>query len=231
MKRAIAVLRSPWTWLAAAVLAGLLVAWKLNGLVGAADAGRRAAEREALRAQGLAVAWERTARELATGADDLGRRYAGLEGELARIRKASPGAHPVLTIEGSTAPVVVEVPPAAPGAARECLLWAGDKGAVRLAGVGLETRAGNLVLGAVAEAWRVEPAPERRLFGGPLHLDVGRLAPEPARPWAGGLFAGCSAAGCGVGPAVGYATTHLDLSVGAAFVGRFSAGATLLWRP
>jgi hypothetical protein len=70
-------------------------------------------------------------------------------------------------------------------------------------GAALKTEAGNVVVVATGEAWRL--APDALLFGGPLHLDASYLKPpDPVRGpgWGIGAALVVSRHGYGLGPAV-----------------------------
>jgi hypothetical protein len=91
------------------------------------------------------------------------------------------------------------MPPAVPA----CLLGPDDEGEIRVSGVALKTEAGNVIVTAEADAWRVKP--ETLLFEGELHLKVDYLKPPaPARGpgWGGGLALTGGRHGWAVGPLV-----------------------------
>jgi hypothetical protein len=221
--------RSRWALPAVLVVAALAVTWKL-------DQGRRAAERaraaelelrrqaeaRELEAEGLLVAERRKAGWLEENAAELLDQHHELAAEVDRLRRASPGARPVATVDLRTGPAAVSPGPraqegaaaaqrhdplAAAGAgAPSCVLYEGDQGEVRVAGVVYETKAGNRVPILSLEAWRL--APEALLFGGPVRADLSRLstlAPEPPEReagWGGGVVALGTGQGWAVGPLV-----------------------------
>lgn len=182
-----------WRWtpvIALALLAALLV----HRL----DAGRRAeserarlAEAAELEAKGQLVAAMSSRAELQAAARRLADENADLAAALEKAQKAAPGARPVLVIQGSTGPLPVAgaarpSPPSggtAPApAAPSCLLALGDKGEIRSDAVVLRTNAGNLVFVGTAAAWRVEPGPPERLFGGQILGKVTAEAPPAPLP-------------------------------------------------
>lgn len=172
----------------AAVLAVALVAlgaycWWLHGRVGQEAELRRAAEARELEALGLVVTEKRSREELEHQAAALTEHNASLAAELARARKASPGAHVVATVAASTGPVATSNDPAAirehnsSTSTAPCLLTPGDRAEVRVEQVELETRAANHVIVGTATAYRLDP--EARLFGGPFSAPVTRAYEEP----------------------------------------------------
>jgi hypothetical protein len=224
-----AAARSRWAFPAVLVLAALAVTWKLDQGRRAAERARaaeaelaRVAEAEKLEAQQLLVAERVRTGELEAGAKELLERHAALAADVERLRRASPGARPVVTVDLRTGPVAVSPGPraqegaaaaqrhdplAADGAgAPSCVLYEGDQGEVRVAGVVFETKAGNRVPILSLEAWRL--APEALLFGGPVRADLSRLstlAPEPPEReagWGGGVVALGTGQGWAVGPLV-----------------------------
>lgn len=165
---------------------------------------RRDLEQERLRAAGLQVAEE-------SKRVDLEREVGTLRSQLEEARKVEPGIRVVEVVKwrtgatpsegGAVAPPVQPTPggPAGEG----CLLPAGSVGEVRVEEARLVGPAGARVLVGRAEAWRLEPAPAARLFGGQLRADVA-LAERGARPpsWAAGLVLTAGRTGWGVGPAL-----------------------------
>jgi hypothetical protein len=184
---------------------------------------RRQAEARELEAEGLLVAERRKAGWLEENAAELLDQHHELAAEVDRLRRASPGARPVATVDLRTGPAAVSPGPraqegaaaaqrhdplAADGAgAPSCVLYEGDQGEVRVAGVVYETKAGNRVPILSLEAWRLTP-PEAPLFGGPVRADLSRLstlAPEPPEReagWGGGVVALGTGQGWAVGPLV-----------------------------
>jgi hypothetical protein len=190
---------------ALAVVVGMAVGWNRDRQ--SISELKRQAEFANLKAEGFAVAVQASARDLAAKAAEL----TALTAEVERLKHASPGVKPVEVWHGSTGPVVAGPVPAspptvqpAPGAPADVgrLLSVGDKGEIRVAGSEWQTVAGNRVLVVAAEAWRLEPAPAVRLFGGPLRLDVSVAAPARPMGWGVGLMASAGRAGWMVGPAL-----------------------------
>jgi hypothetical protein len=217
---------------------------------------------------------ERSAREMLAGRDALaaelarvraaapgGRVGATLEGSTGSVTAGGaprPADAPVSESGGTVSPpgaredVERSSPPAAsaslaPGFPQPnvCVLAAGDRGELRLAGVVWETKAGNLVPVLEAEAWRVEPAPATRLLGGLLRPDLSRLqvaapsAPEREAGWGAGVLAWAGQGGWAVGPAVALPPARLwrlqlEVLAGAAAgpTGTWGAGgsAVIRWR-
>ncbi len=198
-----------WRWtpvIAVALLAAVLVQ-RLDAGRRAEHEARRLAEAAELEAQGQIVASLRSRAELQASARRLAAENADLAEALKTAQRAAPGARPVMVVEASTGPV-----PAA-GAARPsppsggpapapatCLLAAGDRGEVRVDSVLLQTRAGNLVFVGAASAWRLEPGPPARLFGGQLTAKVAAEAPERPAGWGFGAAVIAGRAGWMVGP-------------------------------
>ena len=138
------------------------------------------------------------------------------------LARAGVAFSPIATVSGTTGPVHVDdaaaapssaagLVPAAPASALPpagaggpvCLLRSGDDGEIRVSGAAALTEGGNVAMDG--EAWAYGLSPERRLFGGPLRLDLA-LAVRPGaerRPgWAvGGAVLG-SPDGWRYGPAV-----------------------------
>jgi hypothetical protein len=219
------LVRSWWAVPALALVVCLLLVSAWNGQRRARGAAERAAEAAELRAAGLAVAADLTARQLRARVAELEAGSADLKAELERVRHASPGARPVGTVSATTGPVPAggptrppwpcapvapcpvtpDAPPVDPGpppALQACLLAAGDTGEVRVLGAALATRAGNLVVVGAAEAWRLDPGPPARLFGGPLQVKVSREAPVGTPGWGVGVVALAGRSGWAAGPAI-----------------------------
>lgn len=112
------------------------------------------------------------------------------------LSAAGVDSFPVATVAGSTGPVRVDGAAAAPSSAAGpvpappapalppagaggpvCILRAGESGEIRVSGAAALTDAGNVALDG--EAWAYGLEPERRLFGGTLHIDA-RLAVQPS---------------------------------------------------
>lgn len=212
-----AAARSRWALPALLVVVALWLAWRLDAGRESEAAARRLAEEARLRAEGLLVVERAKGRTLEAEARRLAGANADLAGELARARRAAPGARVVGTASASTGPRPAAGPPrvyplaALQGEARSpappagaCLLAEGDQGEVHVSEVVLETREGAQLLVGAAEAWRVGAAPAR-LFGGPFqaHLSTAKApAPPPPTTWGAGLYAGVSREGWAVGPLV-----------------------------
>ena len=225
LSRGRALARSWWAVPALALLVVLALVWAWNGQRRAAGEAERALEAAELRAAGMAVAGEATARQLRARVAELEAGSADLAAELERVRRAAPGARPVGTATATTGPVPAggparppwpcapvapcPMPPEAPAgptvpaqALPACLLAPGDTGEVRVSGAALATRAGNLAVVGAAEAWRLEPGPPARLFGGPLQVDVVREKQRAGPGWGVGLVASAGRAGWSAGPAI-----------------------------
>lgn len=182
----------------------------------------RADEAHGLELAGVQQAHEATQEALQRELDDQVRAKGYLSDALAKALKAAPHATPIASATGSTGPVHVDggaLPPSAlvPAAGTEapsppsvpasvCLLSPDDSGEIRVSGVALRTVAGNVVIAAQAEAWRVTAnSPQTRLFGGELHLDAKYLKPpSPPREagWGSGIALTVGRRGWAVGPAV-----------------------------
>lgn len=238
--RAKAVASSRWTPVVVLVVVAVVVVWKL-------DAGRRAAlERTALveaaklRAEGIATAEQKSARDLWDEADKASAESAGLRAEIAELKASSRGARPVVVIRAATGPVqAADAPrPQAPVPEKcpvcRCDLAPGDTGEVRLSSALFETRGRNIVFRGAAEAWRLSPGPPVLLFGGPLTAQT--TVEAPRSPGYGfGMFASCGANGCGFGPAVAFAPWSLwgfdiEAAVGLTVAGKVEGGATAIVR-
>jgi Sec-independent protein translocase protein TatA len=199
--------RVSWAKLAVllAVVVLLVVAWTRAKQATDALAKERDAARLAL--AGFKVAAETSERGLKASLADLTRQSADLAAEVERLKKASPGAKPTSVFTGSTGalpatpPSIVPVPGADP-TATVCLFKSTDKGSVFVSGATLETRAGNRVMVAVIDAYRVDPAPSIHLFGGPLKLDVAVEAEPNPKRWGAGVGAWAGSWGWAVGPAL-----------------------------
>lgn len=207
----------------------------------------RALEAAKLRAQGIAAAAEQSEAALRQDLGTLANESAALAAELRRVKEAAHGARPVIVVHGSTGPVVAGGTPVQPcpqspacpqvPAAPECLLRPGDAGKVVMSGATLETDAGNTVMVAVGEAWRVEPAPSTKLFGGPLKLELSVAAPKPLPRWGAGLGLWAGRWGWAAGPAVALpparfwgAQMEVTAGVGVGSGGEWSGGATTILR-
>jgi hypothetical protein len=192
--------------IALVVVALLVSAW--DGKRNAAALAERRAEAAELAAKGITVAREASERELKARLAAAKGLSTDLAGEVARLEAASPGARPVAVFSGSTGalPAAPQPKPPAvtsasePASATVCLFRSTDKGSIFLSGTTMETQAGNRVMLAVAEAYRVEPEPRIKLFGGPLKLDISVAAPPRSLGWGVGLMASASRSGWAVGP-------------------------------
>jgi hypothetical protein len=162
------------------------------------------AEAADLKVKGVETAAATSQAALQATIDGYRARGDALADALAVALKASPGAKPVASATGSTGPVHVDAgaapssapvpaagtvaPPSSTVPASVCLLRPGDEGEIRVSGAALKTEAGNTIVVAQGEAWRLNP--DARLFGGELHLSASYLKPpDPARApgWGGGL--------------------------------------------
>lgn len=176
------------------------------------------AEAQALEAKSLAVAQEATQQALQATIDGYRARGDALADALGKALAAAPHAKPLGTASGSTGPVPVIGGPVPSGSATAagttgpppplvpapvCLLGPDDEGEIRVSGVALKTEAGNVIVTAEADAWRVKP--ETLLFEGELHLQVDYAKPPaPARGpgWGGGLAVAGGRHGWSVGPVI-----------------------------
>lgn len=190
---------------------------------------KRADEAHGLELAGVQQAKEATQETLQRELDDQVRAKGYLADALARALQAAPHAKPIGSATGSTGPVHVDggaLPPSVPvpAAGTEapsppsvpasvCLLGPDDSGEIRVSGVALRTVAGNVVIAAQAEAWRVTAnSPQTRLFGGELHLDAKYLKPPPPpreAGWGSGAALTVGRRGWAVGPVL--ATPPLSL--------------------
>ena len=240
---------APWAVLLL-VVAGLVVAVYLgvgyfNALRSRASEAERKAEAAELKAQGFAVAADTSQKQLdaTAAANQL------LQVEIERLKKASPGAHVVGTVTGTTHLVAFPIPPSAlppdssPPASggvasaagpRPCALYFDEPVEIRLDGALMKTEGGNLVAAGVASLW-ILPRGEtetRKILDAPLTLKVQAAAPEKALGWGAGIaLVGSSGPGGGswwAGPIVSPPSVSflgLDLS---ALVGG-GAGANGTW--
>lgn len=214
--------RPPW-WVAV-VAVGIAVAaivWALNRGRAASRELAREREERALEVAGLNVAHQTERGELLAGLIAEAEKSAALAEELARIQTAAPGARPVATAHGSTGripvgPAAGTTAPSSPPAAGvadpppvpaspscpPCRLVAGDGLEIRASGAALETRAGNVVVGAVASAWRhpAEGGEPERLVEGPLKLEVQVQEAARAPGWGAGAVVVGGRSGWWVGP-------------------------------
>jgi hypothetical protein len=156
-------------------------------------------------------------------------------------------ARPVLVVRASTGPVPVG-PPKEPGAPppkdpalpANCLLSDGDSGEITVDQAVLQTDAGTRVLVGSADAYRVNPEPRTRLFGGSFRTEVTEALGEPV-PLK-------TSPGLGVGIAGGYGTSgplgsallvsppflwqHLEVAgIVSAGPGLFAAQAAIIYLP
>lgn len=147
------------------------------------------AERRAEAAELTAAHFQVAAQDSAKGLKAQAAELDGLQAELERLRKASPGVQIRTVVKWKTVylPVASGAPrpePAPGSAAPACVLALGDVGQIRVNAVRAETRAGNLVVVGEAQAWRIEPGPEALLFGGAFDekLSVTSEAPPVVLP-------------------------------------------------
>jgi hypothetical protein len=221
-----------------------------HDLAGTRAASARAEEEAALRAAGLTVERDAVQGELARAASDA----KELRGQLEAARRADPGVRVVEVIRWRTRPEAAggaprdpapagggaAVPPVQPAtgvpAGVGCLLVAGDLGEVRVVEAQLQGDAGARVVVGSAEAWRVDPGPPTRLFGGPLRTPVELAVVEPERRpprWGAGAAAFAGPGGWAVGPAIALPPLRLwgwqaevVVGAGAGPSGAWQAGAT-----
>lgn len=194
------------------------------------------AEAARLDAAGVARARAETERQLRGEVDAARAEVRGFAEAFARAERAA-GVRPVAVARGSTGPLPVEPPggpiaPPAGASAAECVLRAGDRGAIDVASAELRTEAGNRVLVQAAEANRLDPDGSKHLlFGGELRADLTRYSSTEAgpgrRPGLGvGALAVClTGRGCSYGPVVSAPPVlgRLEIS-GGAFAGAGGAG-------
>jgi hypothetical protein len=231
----------PWV-LPVVLLAGLVVATYfgvgyLNALRGRADAAERKAEQADLRAKGFAVAADTSQKHLdaTAAANQL------LQAEVERLKKASPGAHVVGTVTGTTGVVALPIPPqalpsdssppasggvasaAGPLPARPCALYFDEPLEIRIDGAAMKTEGGNLVLAGVASLWILPRGDTgtRKVLDAPLSLKVQAAAPEKSAGWGAGVLALAGRDGWALGPAASppplrFLGLELELLVGAA---------------
>lgn len=142
---------------------------------------------------------------------------AELRLELERAKQASPGARAVGLARGRAGPArspgEAESVPRPSDTPPPCLLQAGDTGEVLVEELELQGTGGARALVGTASAWRVEPGPAVRLFGGALRWDLALevpaerapalRVPDPKAGWAAGLWGGVGSRGWLLGPAVG----------------------------
>jgi hypothetical protein len=237
-----------WKW-TPVILVALLAALLVQRL----DAGRRAsgeaarlAEAEVLRQRGLAVAAQTDAAGARSALRDAVAQVEGLAAEVKRLQAAAPGARPVIVIRSTTGPAEVGGAPRAADPAgvvpacapcRACVLAAGDRGELRLAQAGFQTKGGNLVFVGAGEAWRVWPEPATRLFSGPLTAETTIERPEGAPGWGFGGIAWAGQGGWAAGPAAAFPPVRLwrlelDATVGAGIgpTGTWGVGGTAVGR-
>jgi hypothetical protein len=189
-----------WLPLLAVVVLGLLVARSCNR---AGEAERRAAaadERAAAAAAGVPVV--QPVEDVRPALEEALRENDQLRDELARARRAVPGARPVLVVRAATEPAAVtaarptDAPPATPGAVP--VLLQGDQLRLELEQVGLEGKAGaHLVVGTMAARRVLDGALLlRQPFTAPLTVAVEKAAPaKRAARWRAGPLAGVGGGG------------------------------------
>jgi len=208
----------PWLVPAAALVAVLLLAWAWNGERSARGALARQVEEERLRGAGLT-----TEAEAGRGALKQAEREAvELRDQLEAARRAVPGVRVVEVLRWRTRPDVASgtprdpaapqgggaaAPPVQPSsggpAGAGCLLAPGDIGEVRVVEAQLAGKAGARAIVGSAEAWRIEPGPPTRLFGGPLRAPAELALVEAERrppAWGAGLMVAASRDSVGAGP-------------------------------
>ncbi len=221
--RAAAAWAAAWRWtpvIALALLAGWLV-FKLDAGRRSAGEVARLAEEARLRAEGVSVAWQKKARDLALDLEAGSAREAAFAAEVKRLKKAAPDARPVAVIAASSGPLDAD-PAAAPArpaspsgdtvtaaAGSACLFYASDKGQIRAEQGLLETDKGNVLYAGAGSCFRLDP-PEQpggepravRLFGGPLRaeLSVEKVAGAPG--WGFGAAGSMGSGGATAGLAV-----------------------------
>ncbi|MEI6225606.1 MAG: hypothetical protein WCS72_12675 [Deltaproteobacteria bacterium] len=250
---------APWAVLAVGIAVVVVLVYLgvgyLNSLRSRASEAERKAEGAELRAQGFAVAADTSQKQLdaTAAANQL------LHLEVERLKKASPGAHVVGTVTGTTHLVAFPIPPSAlppdssPPASggvasaagpRPCALYFDEPLEIRIDGAALHTEGGNLILAGVASVWIVPrgDTETRKILDAPLTLKVQAAAPEKALGWGAGIaLVGSSGPGGGswwAGPIVSPPSVSflgLDLSalvgggVGANGAWGGLAGALVRW--
>lgn len=242
-----AVVKSWWfaPMLAVLLILFLVRAWGMTGRD--LDSATRRAEAAELRLKDLAVANEASERSLKAELTRMALEHVDLMAEIRRLQMASPGVKPTAVVHGSTGPVVVppQTPPQTPSgpvcpqvpAPPDCVLRPGDAGEVTAAIATFETRAGNAVAVGAAEAWRVDPPPRTKLFGGPLRLEFTVKEQKPPPRWGAGAGIWAGRWGWAVGPVVAFPparlwSTQVEVVAGAGVGsgGEWSGGATTVLR-
>jgi hypothetical protein len=216
---------APWAavlvGIAGAVVLVYLGVGYLNALRSRADAAERKAEQSDLRAKGFAVAADTSQKQLdaTAAANQL------LQAEVERLKKASPGAHVVGTVTGTTGVVALPIPPqalpvdssppasgggvasaAGPLPPRPCAFYFDEPLEIRIDGAAMKTEGGNLVLAGVASLW-ILPRGEtetRKILDAPLSLKVSAAAPEKTMGWGAGLLATGGSGGASAGPLLAF---------------------------
>ena len=236
----------PWLVPVLLVLAAIVAAWSWNRASRLSDSLTRAEEAAGFRSAGLEVERDAARRDLARAAAEA----VELREQLDRARQADPGVRVVEVVRWRTRPEAAGGPPrdaapadggaggavapATPGATAGagCLLAAGDLGEVRVVEAQLRGSAGSRVVVGSAEAWRLEPGPPARLFGGPLRAPVEQAVVEAERPlprWGAGVAVYAGRDGWAAGPAVALPPLRLWGLQGEAVVGA-GAGPTGAWQ-
>lgn len=179
--------------LVAVLVIAAIIGWQqhtIDGLRADAAEAARDAEADRLRSQGYVVAAVARAREAEAS-------VAALRGQIAGLRRESPGARVVAAGHASTGPLIARhdeerpAPPASgtvapddavsqPGERDDCLLRPGDEAELAADWARLDTAAGSRVLVGTAWARRLKPSPET-IISGPIRADVSRflVVPQP----------------------------------------------------
>jgi hypothetical protein len=158
----------------------------------------------------------------------LEKRSEELAAEVTRLKGAVPSARVGRVGGGRAGPTQAKGTPSVPPppdighptpSPAPCLLSEGDLGEVRLEEAELVGEAGTRAVVATASAWRMEPAPETRLFGGVVRWDLAAALPpakastSPTAPekerWGAGLWSSLGSRGWLLGPAVGLPAVRL----------------------
>lgn len=242
MNRLVAISNAlrPWAAPIALVIATFLFVRSCNHSRNVISDLERSIEAERLRAEGVYVAGEKKASELAAEA----RRLAGENSDLARAleeaRRKAPSAKPAEVVHSQTGPVVVGpvVPLPCPVSA-QCVLRQGDTVSFEVDEVHLKTDAGNEVIVGTAAAWRLTE-PKVMLARGSFQAALSAAAveaPERRLGWGAGVAVAATSAGWAVGPAVALPPLRLwsaqvEATVGAVFGGagtQGTASAVLRW--
>lgn len=245
----------PWVLPVVGLVVVVLLALAWNRSRGQTRALEKEREAARLEAAGISRAHELEKGQLLARVAELAAESSGLRSELARVQAAAPGARPVAVVSGTTGPQRVTGGPVAhseplagppiagqphPGEPeRTCHLWDGEGLELRVKGVALETKNGNLIAVGTAQAVAVHvDGNEWPLVEAPLRLEIGVLPQSQPLGWGAGLVLVGARDGWWAGPILSpptLAVLGLDLSVllgaGAGPTGTWGglAGALVRW--